>query len=161
MSDFNKAFFLKNEEKAPAWRLIDADGKVLGRLATEITDILRGKDVPTFTPQTDSGDYVVVINAEKIKLTADKMNTKIYTTYSGWIGGLKELTAKEVMEKDPARLIEHAVKGMMPKNRLSRQVIKKLKVYAGSEHPHVAQLTVAKPKVAKPKKAKATKVEAA
>ncbi len=159
MSDFNKTFFLKKEEKAPAWRLIDAEGKVLGRLATEITDILRGKDVPTYTPQTDSGDYVVVINAEKIKLTADKINTKIYTTYSGWIGGLKEMTAKEVMAKDPARLIEIAVKGMLPKNRLSRQIIKKLKVYAGTEHPHTAQFTVAKPKVEKPKKARKAKAE--
>jgi large subunit ribosomal protein L13 len=159
--DFNKTFFLKNEEKAPAWHLIDAQGQVLGRLATEITDILRGKNVPTFTPQTDSGDYVVVINAEKIKLTADKMDTKIYATYSGWIGGLKELTAREVMKKNPAHLIEHAVKGMLPKNKLSRQVIKKLKVYAGSEHPHTAQFTVAKPKVAKPRKAKTAKAEKA
>lgn len=157
--DFNKTFFLKNEEAAPAWRLIDADGKILGRLATEVADILRGKDVPTFTPQTDSGDYVVVINAEKIKLTSDKMDTKIYTTYSGWIGGLKELTAREIMQKNPAHLIEHAVKGMLPKNRLSRQVIKKLKVYAGSEHPHAAQFTVAKPKVEKPRKPKAVKAE--
>lgn len=144
VADFNTTYFLRNEDKAPAWRLIDADGKILGRLATEITNILRGKDVPTFTPQTDSGDYVVVINAEKIKLTADKMNTKIYQTYSGWIGGIKELTAKQVMEKDPARLIEYAVKGMLPKNRLSRQMIKKLKVYAGSEHPHQAQLSASK-----------------
>jgi len=139
--DFNKTYFLKKEEKNPTWRVIDAEGKILGRLATEITNILRGKDVATFTPHTDSGDYVVVINAEKIKLSADKMNTKIYTSYSGWIGGLKELTAKQVMEKDPARLIEFAVKGMLPKNRLSRQIIKKLKVYAGSEHPHIAQVS--------------------
>jgi large subunit ribosomal protein L13 len=139
--DFNSTFFLKKEERLPAWRLINAEGKILGRLATEITEILRGKDVPTFTPHTDSGDYVVVINAEKIKLTADKMNTKIYTSYSGWIGGLKELTAKQVMEKDPARLIEYAVEGMLPKNRLSRQIIKKLKVYAGDQHPHAAQIS--------------------
>lgn len=140
VQDFNKTYFMKNEEKSPSWRVIDADGKILGRLATEITNILRGKDTPTYTPQTDSGDYVVVINAEKIKLSADKMNTKIYTTYSGWIGGLKELTAKQVMQKDPARLIEYAVQGMLPKNRLSRQIVKKLKVYAGSEHPHKAQI---------------------
>jgi large subunit ribosomal protein L13 len=140
VQDFNKTYFMKKEEKSPSWRLIDAQDKVLGRLATEITNILRGKDMPTYTPQTDSGDYVVVINAEKIKLTADKMDTKIYATYSGWIGGLKELTAKQVMEKDPARLIEYAVKGMLPKNRLSRQIIKKLKVYAGTEHPHKAQI---------------------
>jgi large subunit ribosomal protein L13 len=157
MSDFNKTFFLKNEEKAPAWRVVDAQDKVLGRLATEITDILRGKDVPTFTPNTDSGDYVVVINAEKVKLTADKMNTKTYITYSGWIGGQKEQTAKQVMEKDPARLIEYAVKGMLPKNRLSRQIIKKLKVYAGAEHPHIAQVTEPKPKVKKEPRAKKVK----
>jgi large subunit ribosomal protein L13 len=144
--DFNKTFFLKKEERKPAWRVIDAQDKVLGRLATEITNILRGKDVPTFTPHTDSGDYVVVINAEKIKLTADKMNTKIYQRYSGWIGGLKELTAQQLMEKDPEHLIKLAVKGMLPKNRLSSQIIKKLKVYGGPEHPHKAQVATFEPK---------------
>ena len=143
--DFNRSFVLKKEDKAPRWRVVDAQGQVLGRLATQVTDILRGKDKATYTPQTDSGDYVVVINAEKIKLTADKINTKKYHFYSGWIGGLKEMSAQQVMEKDPARLIEYAVKGMLPKNKLSRQIIKKLKVYAGTEHPHKAQLAPARP----------------
>jgi large subunit ribosomal protein L13 len=150
--DFNKTFFLKNEEKSPAWRVIDAEGQVLGRLATQIAEILRGKDVPTFTPQTDSGDYVVVLNAEKIKLTADKMDSKIYKSYSGWIGGLKEISARDLMKKNPKYLIEYAVRGMLPKNKLNRQVIKKLKVYAGSEHPHAAQVAEPKRKPAKPKK---------
>lgn len=138
--DFNKTFFLKKEDNKPKWHVIDATDKVLGRLATEAADRLRGKDEATFTPHTDSGDYVVVINAEKVKLTGKKMDDKIYASYSGWIGGLKELTAKQVKEKDPTRLIKYAVKGMLPKNKLSRQIIKKLKIYVGSEHPHKAQV---------------------
>ncbi|MBN1549752.1 50S ribosomal protein L13 [Candidatus Babeliales bacterium] len=138
--DFNKTFFLKKEARDPQWHLIDATDQVLGRLATDIADKLRGKDEATFTPHTDSGDYVVVINAEKVKLTGKKLDKKIYSSYSGWIGGLKELTAKQVMEKDPRRIIEAAVRGMLPKNKLSRQIFKKLKVYAGSKHPHQAHI---------------------
>ena len=138
--DMNKTFYVKKEERAPQWHVIDADGAVLGRLATRIADILRGKDKAHFTPHTDAGDYVVVINAEKVALTGNKMNGKTYEKYTGWIGNLKVTTAKEKMEKHPTFLIEHAVEGMLPKNRLSRQIIKKLKVYAGSEHPHFAQV---------------------
>ncbi len=142
--DMNKSFVLKNETRKPSWRVIDAQDQVLGRLATRIADILRGKDKPVYTPQTDSGDYVVVINAEKIKLTGNKLENKQYDRYSGWIGGYKVETAQEMLTKYPERLIEHAVKGMLPKNILNRQVIKKLKVYVGTEHPHKAQVETAK-----------------
>ena len=138
--DMNKAFFLKTEERNPQWRLIDAKGKVLGRLATEIADALRGKDKPTYTSHTDAGDYVVVINAADIVLTGDKMKDKIYSHYTGYMGGLKERSAETILAKNPAFLIEHAVKGMLPKNKLNRKVIKKLKVYAGAVHPHTAQI---------------------
>lgn len=136
--DMNRAFILKNEERAPQWHVVDAQGQVLGRLATALADMLRGKHKAFYTPHTDSGDYVVVINAEKVVLTGDKLEQKEYASYSGWIGGLKVLTAEQILEKHPERIIEHAVKGMLPKNKLSRQIIKKLKVYAGSEHPHKA-----------------------
>lgn len=137
--DMNRTFYLRKEDVTPKWHIIDAEGKVLGRMATQIADVLRGKDKAHFSPHTDTGDYVVVINAEKIKLTGDKWEGKIYDSYSGWIGGYKTRTAKEMMERNPRFLIEHAVKGMLPKNKLNRQVIKKLKVYAGTEHPHIAQ----------------------
>jgi len=139
--DLNRTFFLRKEDRKPAWRLIDAEGKVLGRLATMVADALRGKDKPGFTNQTDGGDYIVVINAEKVKLTGDKLTQKEYISYSGWMGGKSTRTVREVMEKKPEWIIQHAVKGMLPKNRLSRELFKKLKVYAGSEHPHKAQVS--------------------
>jgi large subunit ribosomal protein L13 len=141
--DMNRAFFLRREDRSPSWRLIDAEGKVLGRLATEIAEALRGKDKAEYTPHTDGGDYVVVINAEKVVLTGDKMRGKIYARYTGYMGGLRETAARDMLKKHPTFLVEHAVKGMLPKNRLSRQVIKKLKVYAGSEHPHKAHIKAA------------------
>ncbi len=137
--DMNRAFFLRKEDRDPRWRVIDAEGKVLGRLATEIAEILRGKDKAHYTPHTDAGDYVVVVNAEKIVLTGNKLEDKEYARYSGWMGGLKITTAEELLNKYPERLIEFAVKGMLPKNKLSRQIIGKLKVYAGPHHPHIAQ----------------------
>lgn len=138
--DMNKAFFLRKEDREPKWHLIDAEGKVLGRLATEIADLLRGKNKPTYTPQTASGDYVVVINAEKVKLTGNKLEDKIYIRYSGYMGGKKEFTAKQILEKHPTRLIEHAVVGMLPKNKLNNIIKKYLRLYAGKEHPHEAKL---------------------
>jgi large subunit ribosomal protein L13 len=138
--DMNKSFVLKKEDRNPSWHVFDAKGQKLGRLATKIVDILRGKDRAIFTPHTDSGDYVVVINADKIEVTGNKFKDKIYTTYSGWTGGKKERTFEDVMKKDPARVFKHAIKGMLPKNRLSRQIIKKLKVYSGQNHPHEAQV---------------------
>ena len=137
----NSAFFMRNEDRAPQWRLIDAEGKILGRLATEIADILRGKDKPVYTPHTDCGDYVVVVNAEKVALTGDKWNTKVYDRYSGFIGGYKVETAKEVRAKRPTDLLYLAVKRMLPKNRLSQAMLTKLKLYVGTQHPHAAQLS--------------------
>jgi large subunit ribosomal protein L13 len=139
----NKAFYLKNEERDPKWRVIDAEGQVLGRLATQLADMIRGKDKPYYTPHTDCGDYVIVINAEKIELTGNKWEGKEYERYSGYIGGLKTRTAKEMRNLYPEDIIMLAVKRMLPKNRLSRQVIKKLKVYKGARHPHAAQIAPA------------------
>jgi large subunit ribosomal protein L13 len=121
------------------WWLVDADGEILGRLATQIATRLRGKHNPMFTPHVDSGDSVVVVNAEKIVLTGRKWMQKKYYRHSGYIGGLTEITAKKLLEKQPEDLIRFAVKGMLPKNRLGRTLLKKLKVYAGGAHPHEAQ----------------------
>jgi large subunit ribosomal protein L13 len=141
MNDMNKVFYVRKEDTEPKWRLIDAKDKVLGRLATEVAEILRGKDKPIYAPHTDCGDYVVIINAEKVVLTGNKMEDKEIVKYSGWIGGYKVTKAKDLLKKHPTRLIEIAVRGMLPKNRLSRQIYKKLKVYAGTDHPHKAQLS--------------------
>ena len=121
------------------WHVIDADGAVLGRLAVQVADILRGKNKPVYTPHLDAGDFVIVVNAEKVRVTGKKETDKEFMTYSGWKGGEKYTTVQDLRAKHPERLIEHAVKGMIPKNRLGRQIITKLKVYAGAEHPHVAQ----------------------
>lgn len=137
---FNKAFFLRKEDRDPQWVVLDAEGQVLGRLATQIADILRGKNKPTYTPHADAGDYVVVINVDKIVMTGNKMRDKIYAHYTGWIGGYKERTASEINAKHPTMLLELAVKRMMPKNNLSDQQLKKLKIYVGAEHPHTAQV---------------------
>lgn len=138
--DMNRIFFLRKEDRKPQWHQIDAEGKILGRLATEIADLLRGKNNPLYTPHTDAGDYVVVINADKVVLTGNKWEDKEYIHHTMWVSSLKKITAKDLLKKHPERLVEFAVKGMLPKNKLNRQVIKKLKVYVGSEHPHQAQL---------------------
>jgi large subunit ribosomal protein L13 len=140
-ANMNSAFYLRTEDRAPQWKLIDAEGKILGRLATEIADMLRGKDKPYYTPHTDCGDYIVVINAEKVALTGDKWDQKQYERYSGYIGGYKVATAREVRAKKPTDLLYLAVKRMLPKNRLSSAMINKLKLYVGAEHPHKAQLS--------------------
>lgn len=137
--DMNKAFNLRKEDRAPQWHTIDAEGKVLGRLATQIADVLRGKDKAGYTPQTDCGDYVVVLNAAKIVLTGKKWEDKEYISHSGYIGNRKVKSALDIFKKDPTDLIKKAVKNMLPKNKLNRQVFKKLKVYVGTEHDHVAQ----------------------
>jgi len=121
------------------WWVVDADGKTLGRLASQVASRLRGKHNPLFTPHVDTGDSIIVINAEKIVLTGRKMSQKMYYRHSGYIGGLKEINAKKLMEKRPEDMIRFAVKGMLPKNRLGRKLFKKLKVYAGERHPHQAQ----------------------
>ena len=129
----------KSSDNQNHWWVVDADGAVLGRLAAQVAARIRGKHNPMYTPHVDTGDSVVVINAAKIKLTGRKLDQKMYYRHSGYIGGLKSATARNLLEKQPEELIRHAVRGMLPKNRLGRQLNKKLKVYAGSEHPHSAQ----------------------
>ena len=129
----------KANEVERKWYVIDAEGKVLGRLASEIASVLRGKRKPIFTPHVDCGDFVIVINADKVVLTGDKLNQKIHAYHTGYPGGRKEVVYAEMMAKRPEKVIELAVKGMLPKSRLGKQMIKKLKVYAGAEHPHAAQ----------------------
>jgi len=121
------------------WLVVDAQGQILGRLASEIARRLRGKHKPNFSTFQDTGDFVIVVNADKVRLTGRKLDDKIYYNHSGYMGGLRERTAKEILEKSPEELIFNAVKGMLPKNTLGRTQLKKLKVYAGSEHPHEAQ----------------------
>ena len=132
-------YTLKKEEVQRNWFVVDATDRVLGRVATKIADKIRGKDKPTFTPHTDGGDYVIVINAEKIKVTGSKFNNKIYYRHSLYPGGLKSQTFKELNEKNPERIIEEAVKGMLPKNKLGKSIIKKLKVFQGPNHDHESQ----------------------
>lgn len=131
--------FAKTGEVERKWVLIDADGMTLGRLATQAAMILRGKNKPQYTPNADTGDFVIVINAGKVVLTGNKADTKTYWRHSGYLGGLKTESFKEAMDKHPERVIEHAVKGMLPKTTLGRKQGMKLKVYAGPEHPHAAQ----------------------
>ena len=121
------------------WFLVDADGKTLGRLATEIARRLRGKHKPEYTPHVDTGDYIVVVNAEKIHVTGNKLKQKMYHSHSGYIGNLKSITLEKQLQKAPERVIEHAVKGMMPRNKLGRAMFKKLRVYAGPEHQQQSQ----------------------
>ncbi|MEE9436592.1 MAG: 50S ribosomal protein L13 [Candidatus Adiutricales bacterium] len=135
----NRTYSAKENEIEKKWFIVDAKDKVLGRLASEVARRLRGKHKPVFTPHTDTGDYIIVVNAEKIRLTGDKLDKKMYYRYSGYMGGLKEISARKQLAKKPEELIKHAVKGMLPKNSLGRRQGKKLKVYAGPEHPHEAQ----------------------
>ena len=132
-------FFAKREEQKPRWYVIDASNQVLGKVAVRAANVLRGKTKPTFTPHVDAGDFVVVVNAEKVVLTGRKETAKFYMSYSQYPGKEKRRTVKQVRATHPEKLIEHAVKGMIPHNRLGRQMITKLKVYAGATHPHAAQ----------------------
>ncbi|MCF6775113.1 50S ribosomal protein L13 [Thiotrichales bacterium 19X7-9] len=134
-----KTFSAKPDQVNRSWFVVDASGKTLGRMATEIAKHLRGKHKPEYTPHVDIGDYVVVINAEKVHVTGNKRKDKVYHRHTGYIGGLKSITFDKLIETHPDRVVRSAVKGMLPKNSLGRQMIKKLKVYAGSEHPHTAQ----------------------
>ena len=134
-----KTFVAKEHEVEKKWHLIDAKDRILGRLASKIAIILRGKHKPIFTPHMDAGDYVVVVNADKVALTGDKLEKKIYYRHSGYVGGLKEIPAKEMLLRRPENLIRLAVKGMLPKNSLGRRQLTKLKIYAGPDHPHQAQ----------------------
>lgn len=134
-----KTYFATNENTEHKWYVVDASGQVLGRLATQIAKYLRGKHKPEYTPHADAGDYIVVINAEQIKVTGKKAQEKIYRTHSGFPGGLKEMTFDKLQAKDATRALKIAVRGMMPKNPLGRDMLRKLKVYVGAEHPHTAQ----------------------
>ena len=134
-----KSFIAKPAEVERKWYVVDADGKTLGRLASEVASVLRGKNKPTFTPHVDCGDYVIVINAEKVAVTGKKRAEKIYKKHTGYPGGLREITFDKLQQKKPEEIIRHAVKGMLPDGALGRQMFKKLKVYAGAEHPHTAQ----------------------
>jgi large subunit ribosomal protein L13 len=134
-----KTFVAKEQEIEKKWYLVDAEDRVLGRLATQIADRLRGKHKPIFTPHADTGDFIVVINAGKIALKGSKLDQKYYYRHSGYMGGLKKTSARELQEKKPEELLRVAVKGMLPKNSLGRRQLKKLKIYAGPDHPHEAQ----------------------
>ncbi len=134
-----KTYSVKPSEIKRDWFVVDAEDKILGRLATEIATILRGKHKPQFTPHMDTGDFVIVINAEKIRVTGKKLEKKIYYRHSGYLGGLKEESLEKVLKEKPEQAVMRAVKGMLPSNKLGRVMLKKLKVYAGEEHPHAAQ----------------------
>ena len=134
-----KTFMLRKEDVKHDWYVVDAEGKTLGKVATLAASVLRGKNKPTFTPHVDCGDNVIIINAEKAVLTGNKLDQKMYYNHSGYPGGLRERTAKTMKEKYPVEMVERAVKGMLPKGRLGREMYRKLFVYAGSEHKHTAQ----------------------
>ena len=134
-----KTYNVTKEEIQREWVLVDAEGQTLGRLASRIAAILRGKHKPIYTPWLDCGDYVVVVNAGKIKVTGNRMDSKVYYRHSGYVGGLKSVTLRRQLEKHPERVLAAAVRGMLPNNRLGRKMVKKLKLYTGSDHPHAAQ----------------------
>ena len=137
-----KTYQAKKEEVDHRWYLVNAEGKVLGRLAAGLAKVLRGKHKPTYTPHVDTGDFVVVVNAGKVSLTGRKLKNKLYYHYTGYPGGIKEMSAEKLLAKKPTEMVRMAVKGMLPKNSLGRQMLRKLKVYAGPKHPHEAQKPV-------------------
>lgn len=134
-----KTYQAKKEEIEHKWYLVNAEGKVLGRLASGLAKVLRGKNKPIYTPHVDTGDFVIVVNADKVALTGRKMKDKIYYHHSGYPGGIKEISAEKLLAKKPAEMLRIAVRGMLPKNSLGRQMLRKLKIYAGPNHPHEAQ----------------------
>lgn len=134
-----KTYFAKKGEVPRNWVVVNLEDKVLGRAATLIADILRGKNKPVYTPHEDTGDFVVVINASKVRLTGNKLKKKVYYRHTGYIGGIKEITAENLLARNPAEMIRLAVHGMLPKNRSNKHLLRKLKIYAGAEHPHAAQ----------------------
>lgn len=136
---YNKTYVTTEDAIDRKWYVVDATGHTLGRLASEVASILRGKKKPTFTPHIDTGDYVIIVNADKIAVTGKKLDQKVYYQHSGWVGGMKETTLKEMLAKKPEAVIEKAVKGMLPKGPLGREMMTKLHVYAGPEHNHQAQ----------------------
>lgn len=134
-----KTYSAKPDSVEKSWFVVDAEGKTLGRLATEIAHRLRGKHKPEYTPHVDTGDYIVVVNAEKVQVTGRKATDKMYYKHTGYVGNLKSISFEKLIDKAPERVIQNAVKGMLPRNPLGREMFKKLKVYAGTEHPHAAQ----------------------
>jgi large subunit ribosomal protein L13 len=142
-----KTFSLSAKEIEKDWQVIDADGQTLGRLASEVARLLMGKHKPTYSPHLDMGDFVVIVNADKVRVTGKKLDDKIYYRHTGYMGGLKETVLSEMLEKQPRRVIELAVRGMLPRNRLSRHLLRHLKVYAGPDHPHEAQVNESKKRV--------------
>ena len=132
-------FITKPHEVERKWYVVDAEGKTLGRLSTEIARVLRGKHKPIYSPNVDTGDYVIVINAEKVKVTGKKMSDKMYVRYTGYIGGRKETSLRDMLDKKPEHVLKHAVKGMLPKNNLGKQMLDKFHIYAGPDHKHQAQ----------------------
>jgi len=138
--DMNRAFFQRKEDRKPQWHVIDGKDQMLGRLATQVADLLVGKNKPTYTPHTDGGDYVVILNVKDIALSGTKLDNKIYTRVSGWMGGKKEILAKDMLAKDPTSLLYLAVRGMLDNNRHRDERLRRLKMYVGSEHPHQGQV---------------------
>ena len=134
-----KTYVATPENRQRDWYVVDAEGKTLGRLATQIADVLRGKNKPVYTPHVDTGDFVVVVNAEKIAVTGQKLDQKLYHSHSGYPGGLRTRTLRTQLERRPTEVLRKAVKGMLPRNRLGRSMMSKLRIYAGAEHPHAAQ----------------------
>ena len=139
LNENNKTAIPKKDDQDKKWVLVDAEGMILGRLATRIAGVLRGKDKPTYTPFFDNGDFVIVVNADKIKLTGNKEEQKVYYRHSGWMGGIKETSYQKMLATHPERILKAAVKGMLPKNKLNRKILKKLKIYSGTDHKHKAQ----------------------
>ncbi len=139
LNENNKTAIPKKDDQDKKWLLIDAEGMILGRLATRIAGVLRGKDTPTYTPFFDNGDFVIVVNADKIKLSGNKEEQKVYYRHSGWMGGIKETSYQKMLATHPERILKAAVKGMLPKNKLNRKILKKLKIYSGTDHKHKAQ----------------------
>lgn len=140
-----KSYMARKGEVPRQWYVVDAQGKILGRLASRIAMVLRGKTKPVFTPHTDAGDFVIVVNAAQVRLTGRKLADKLYYRHSGYPGGLKTISARHLLQRKPEEVLRHAVRGMLPKNSLGRHLLKKLKVYAGGEHPHQAQQPVPLP----------------
>jgi len=140
-----KSYMAREGEVPRQWYVVDAQGKILGRLASRIAMVLRGKTKPVFTPHTDTGDFVIVVNAAQVRLTGKKLDGKLYYRHSGYPGGLKTISARHLLQRKPEEVLRHAVRGMLPKNSLGRHLLKKLKVYAGVEHPHRAQQPVPLP----------------
>jgi len=134
-----KTYVTKKEDVQREWFVVDAEGQTLGRLASEVAKVLCGKHKPKYSPAVDVGDYVIVVNSGKIRVTGRKLDQKIYYRHSGYPGGIKSITLRDMLRKHPTRAIEYAVRGMLPKNRLGRRMLRKLKVYAGADHPHAAQ----------------------